>query len=126
MIVSSFVATAWIMGNFQLNTPQSCLHPRQDVNKTASRLNSCCLSTVKPIRHWRYDRSPQVLFLIRLCNFSILIDQPAGLNFQAQENRLISPDDVCTICTGRAGHKTSQNSGLCYSVPKPPIILNHF
>jgi len=30
----------------------------------------------------------------------------AGLNFRAQENQLMSPDGVCTISAGPAGHET--------------------
>ena len=31
----------------------------------------------------------------------------AGLNFQAQENRLVLPDGVCTISSGPVGHETT-------------------
>jgi len=34
----------------------------------------------------------------------------AGLNFQAQENGLMSPDGVCAISVGLAGHDTTQQS----------------
>ena len=33
----------------------------------------------------------------------------AGLNFWAQENRLVLPDSVCTISSGPVGHETTQN-----------------
>jgi len=44
----------------------------------------------------------------------------AGLNFQAQENELISPDDVCTMKAGSAGYKTTQQSvqRTCFSCMK--------
>ena len=31
----------------------------------------------------------------------------AGLNFRAQENRLMSPDSVCAISAGPVGHETT-------------------
>ena len=34
----------------------------------------------------------------------------AGLNCSAQENGLMSPDGVCTINAGPAGHKTTHQS----------------
>jgi len=36
----------------------------------------------------------------------------AGLNFRAQENRLMSPDGVCTIIAGLAGHKNKLCAAL--------------
>ena len=34
----------------------------------------------------------------------------AGLHFQAQENGLMSPDGVCAISVGLAGHETNDTT----------------
>jgi len=36
----------------------------------------------------------------------------AELNFWAQENRLMSPDGVCAISAGPAGHETTGAGGV--------------
>ena len=46
----------------------------------------------------------------------------AGLNFQAKENGLMSPDGVCAISAGPAGHETNFRLE-CF--PKPSIHLKN-
>ena len=60
------------------------------------------------------------VWLHKLLNSDWPANVLAGFKMQAQENGLMSPDGVCAISTGPAGHKTTQQSvqRTCFSCMK--------
>jgi len=60
---------------------------------------------------------------MQLLNFNWPANILAGLNFRAQENGLMSPDGVCAISAGPAGHETRTVLVFYLNVHKLAILV---